>query len=264
MNRWPEWVLDNRHVVISAIILVLVLGVQARFDLPVRLFPDTDPPTVTVITQYPGMAAADVDNDLTRLLEEEFASLDGLTRLSSNSQVGLSVVKVEFDFETRSALAAVDVQNAIGRIRQELPAGIEEPQVLEFSTADKPIVTLAAVSEALPIEQVRELADNAVRERLERVPGVAVVDIFGGHKLELHVAIDRDRLDIAGLSTDRVMAVLDDWNLSAPGGRIDDGDSEAVIRFDAPLASADDAERIVLKASGSRFVRLGDVAEVEL
>jgi len=264
MSRWPQWVLDHRHMVIALIIAALVLGLQARYELPVRLFPDTDPPTVTVITQFPGMAASDVDNDLTRLLEEEFASLDGITSISSSSQIGLSVVRAEFDFETTSALAAVDVQNAIGRIRQELPEGIEEPQVLEFSTADKPIVTLALVSNALPIEQVRELADNAVRDRLERVAGVAVIDIFGGHKLELHVAIDRDRLDAAGLDTDRVMAALDDWNLSAPGGRIDEGRREAVVRFDAPLASAEDAENIVLKAAGSRFVRLGDVAEVEL
>lgn len=264
MNRWPQWVLDHRHVVISLIVAVLVLGLQARYDLPVRLFPDTDPPTVTVITAYPGMAASDVDNDLTRLLEEEFASLDGMTRLSSTSQAGRSVVRAEFNFETTSALAAVDVQNAIGRIRHDLPAAINEPQVLEFSTADKPIVTLAASSDSLPVEQVRELADNAVRERLERVTGVAVVDIFGGHKLELHVAVDRDRLDAAGLSTDQVMAALDDWNLSAPGGRIDRGQSEAVVRFDAPLVSAEGAERIVLKAEGSRFVRLRDVADVDL
>lgn len=264
MSRWPQWVLDHRYAVISLIIAVLVLGVQARFELPVRLFPDTDPPTVTVITAFPGMAASDVDNDLTRLLEEEFASLNGVTRISSTSQIGLSVVSVEFDFSMTSTLAAVDVQNAIGRIRQELPAGIEEPQVLEFSTADKPIVTLAVVSDVLPIEQVRELADNAVRDRLERLRGVAVIDIFGGHKLELNVAVDRDRLEAAGLDTDRVMTALDDWNLSAPGGRIDDGRREAVVRFDRPLASARDAERIVLKAAGSRFVRLGDVAEVQL
>lgn len=264
MSRWPQWVLDHRHAVIALIIATLVLGLQARYELPVRLFPDTDPPTVTVITSFPGMAAGDVDNDLTRLLEEEFASLDGITRISSSSQIGLSVVRAEFDFETTSALAAVDVQNAIGRIRQELPTGIDEPQVLEFSTADKPIVTLALASETLPIQQVRELADNAVRNRLERVPGVAIVDIFGGHKLELHVAIDRDRLDAAGIDTTRVMTALDDWNLSAPGGRIDDGGSEAVVRFDAPLASAEDAERIVLKASDSRFVRLGDVSDVAL
>jgi len=264
MSRWPQWVLAHRHTMIALIIAALVLGIQARYELPVRLFPDTDPPTVTVITQFPGMAAADVDNDLTRLLEEEFASLDGIARISSSSQVGLSVVRTEFDFETRSALAAVDVQNAIGRMRSELPAGIGEPQVLEFSTADKPIVTLALVSSVLPIEQVRELADNAVRDRLERVAGVAAIDIFGGHKLELQVAINRDRLDAAGLDTERIMAALDDWNLSAPGGRINEGRREAVVRFDAPLASAEDAERIVLKAAGSRFVRLGDVAEVEL
>ena len=264
MNGWPEWVLGHRHAVIAAIVAVLVLGFMARSDLPVRLFPDTEAPTVTVITPLPGMAAADIDNDLTRLLEEEFASLDGVTRISSNSQVGLSVVRVEFDYQTNSALAAVDVQNAIGRVRHELPAEIGEPQVLEFSTADKPIVTLALHSAVLPIEQVRELADNVVREKLERVPGVAVVDVFGGHKLELHVAIDRDRLAAASLDTGRVMAALDDWNLSAPGGRIADGEREAVVRFDQRIRTVQEAERIVLVARGESFVRLGEVAEVSL
>jgi multidrug efflux pump subunit AcrB len=72
--QWAEWVLRYRHAVIALLLGILVLGVQARFQLPVQLFPDTDPPTVTVITEYPGMASADVDADLTRLLEEEFAS----------------------------------------------------------------------------------------------------------------------------------------------------------------------------------------------
>ncbi len=147
--NWPEWVLHQRHTVIALLVGALVLGVQARFQLPVQLFPDTDPPTVTVITEYPGMAATDVDADLTRLLEEEFASLDGVTRISGTSQAGLSVVRVEFDYGMLATLAAVDVQNAVGRVRRDLPGTIGEPRVLEFSTADKPIVTVALRSDTL-------------------------------------------------------------------------------------------------------------------
>jgi hydrophobe/amphiphile efflux-1 (HAE1) family protein len=262
--NWPEWVLRHRHTVIALLVGVLVLGVQARFQLPVQLFPDTDPPTVTVITEYPGMAAVDVDADLTRLLEEEFASLDGITRISGTSQAGLSVVRVEFDYGRLATLAAVDVQNAVGRVRRDLPDTIGEPRVLEFSTADKPIVTVALRSERLDLTDVRELADNAVRERLERVPGVAAVDVIGAHKRELHVALDPDRAESLGVDLEQVVAALDAWNLVAPGGRVRHGALESVIRFDTPIDSAQAAERIVLRSDAAGQVRLGDVATVSL
>jgi multidrug efflux pump subunit AcrB len=262
--RWPELILRYRHATLALLLGVLALGVQARFLLPVQLFPDTDPPTVTVITEYSGMATLDVDADLTRLLEEEFASIDGVRRISSTSQAGLSVVRVEFRYGLPAALAAVEVQNAIGRIRRALPGGIGEPQVLEFSTADKPILTAAVRSARLPLPEVREYADNEVRERLERVPGVAAIDVFGGQKLELHVALDRHRLEAVGLDMGQVVTALDEWNLLAPGGRIRHGELENVVRFDAPIGSAEDAERIVLHADGARMVRVGDVATVTL
>lgn len=262
--RWPELILRYRHTTLALLLGVLALGVQARFVLPVQLFPDTDPPTVTVITEYPGMATADVDADLTRLLEEEFAGIDGVRRISSTSQAGLSVVRVEFRYGLLSALAAVDVQNALGRIRRDLPGGIGEPQILEFSTADKPIITAALHSDRMPLPEVREYADNEVRERLERVPGVAAIDVFGGRKLELHVALDRDRLDAVGLDMAQVVRTLDEWNLLAPGGRIRHGELENVIRFEAPITSVQDAERIVLRADGEHMIRVADVAVVRL
>ena len=262
---WPEYLLRYRHTVIAVLIAVVVLGIQARFQLPVQLFPDTDPPTVTVITEYPGMAAADVDSDLTRLLEEEITGIDGVVRISSSSQMGLSVLRAEFDYDRLAALAAVDVQNAISRIRRDLPAGIGEPQVLEFSTSEKPIITVALyAARQQGLSEVRSLADNEVRERLERVPGVAAVDVFGAHKQELHVAIDRDRLASVGLDMTQVVRALDEWNLSAPGGRIRHGDLEAAVRFDTPLLNAGQAGRITLLADGSRHIRLEDVASVEL
>ena len=261
---WAQWVLRYRHTVLALLLAVVVLGVQARFMLPVQLFPDTDPPTITVVTEYPGMAAIDVDADLTRLLEDELAGIDGVINLSSSSQAGLSVVRVEFAYGILAALASVDVQNAIGRIRRTLPATINEPQVLEFSTAQKPIITIALQSDTLAMDAIRELADNPVRERLERVPGVAVIDIIGGHKRELHVALDPGRMDHYGLQLEQVARALEAWNLRAPGGRIPYGELESVIRFEAPLLSVEDAERIIIKSDGERQIRVGDVATVSL
>ncbi|WP_019593502.1 efflux RND transporter permease subunit [Thioalkalivibrio sp. ALM2T] len=261
---WVEHLLRYRHTVLALLAAALILGLQARFELPVQLFPDTDPPTVTVITEYPGMAALDVDRELTRLLEEEFASLDGVTRISSSSQTGLSVARVEFDYGITSALAAVDVQNAVGRLRPDLPASIEEPQILEFSTADKPIITIALTSETLALDGIREQADNAIRERLEWIPGVAAVDVIGGHKRELHIALDPERTEALGIDMPRVLDALDAWNLMAPGGRVRIGELESVVRFDAPLSSEAGARDIILEAEGDARVRLGDVARVSL
>jgi multidrug efflux pump subunit AcrB len=105
-----------------------------------------------------------------------------------------------------------------GRVRRELPDGIGEPRVLEFSTADKPIITVALRSEQLDLAEVRELADNAVRERLERVPGVAAVDVIGAHKRELHVALHPDRAEALGVDMEQVLAPWTPGTWSRPAG----------------------------------------------
>jgi HAE1 family hydrophobic/amphiphilic exporter-1 len=259
---WPRFSIQYRYTLFAALIAVVVLGMAARFALPVRLFPDTDPPVVTVIIAYPGVAALDVAKNLSKPLEEEFVGIDGVARVSSTSQTGLSVVKVEFQYNRRVEEAAVDVQNAISRIRDRLPATIREPQVMQFSSSDKPILTIAISSKSLALDQVRELADNTVRDRLQLVPGVATVDVFGAWRHQLEVAVHRDRLRAYGITMNQVAAVLDGWNLTESGGRIDMGERETVVRFDSPIRGAVDAAQLVVLRRGDRVVRLGDVADV--
>ncbi len=259
---WPRFSIRYRYTVFAILIAVIVIGLVARFSLPVRLFPDTDPPVVTVLTAYPGVAAQDVSRQLSKPMEEEFIAIDGVVRVSSTSQAGLSVVKVEFDYRRRVEEAAVEVQNAITRIRARLPAAMGEPQVMQFSSSDKPIVTLALTSDSLPLARVRELADNAIRDRLQLIDGVATVDVFGAHRLQLEVAVHRDKLKAFGLTMAQVAQALDGWNLTEAGGRIDWGGRETVVRFDTPLAGAEQAARLVIRRQGDDLVRLGDVATV--
>jgi hydrophobe/amphiphile efflux-1 (HAE1) family protein len=259
---WPRLALRHRYTVFAVVIAVVVLGGAARFGLPIQLFPDTDPPVVTVITPYPGVAAADVAKNLSKALEEELSGIDGVRRVSSTSQTGLSVVRAEFHYTRRVEDAAVDTQNAISRIRGALPATIGEPQVLQFSSADKPILTAAL--DGMSLAEVRELADNAVRDRLQLVPGVAAVDVVGGHKRQLEVTVHRDRLQAYGLDIEAVQAALRAWNLTEPGGRIEQGAREAVVRFDMPIADAADAAALVIAQHGERRVLLRDVADVRV
>ncbi len=261
---WPRFSLNHRHTIFAVLIAVVILGVQARFDLPVRLFPDTDPPVVTVITAYPGVAASDVAKDLSKTLEEEFSGINGAARISSNSQTGLSVVKVELHHGFPVAQGALDVQNAISRIRQKLPVGVSEPRVLQFSSSDKPILTIALSSSRLELDAIRELADNTIRDRLQLVEGVAAVDVFGGHKRQLEVQVHRDRLSGYGLTLDDLSSSLTGWNLTESGGRIRLGNREAVTRFDMPLANPADVRALIVAHRDGRNVRLGDVADVTL
>ena len=261
---WPRFSLNHRHTIFAALIALVILGLQARFELPVRLFPNTDPPVVTVITAYPGVAAEDVAKDLSKTLEEEFAGIDGVTKVSSSSQTGTSVVKVELNYGRSVPMAALDVQNAISRVRQKLPTGIGEPRVLQFSSSDKPILTIAVRSDRLPLEAVRELADNDIRDRLQLVDGVAAVDVFGGHKRQLEVRVRRDRLRSYELTLDDLSRSLAGWNLTESGGRVQLGSREAVARFNMPLADPADVQALIVAHRNGRDVRLGEIAEVIL
>lgn len=261
---WPAFSLQHRYTVFAALIAVVVFGIAARLGLPVQLFPDTDPPVVTVITPYPGVAAEDVAKNLSKRLEEEFASIDGVRKVSSTSQTGLSVVKAEFHYTRRVGEAAMDVQNAISRVSGALPDTIGEPQVLQFSSSDRPILTLAVSSPLLPLEQVRELADNDLRDRLQLVEGVAAVDVIGGHKRQLDIAVHRDRLRAYGLNMSAISAALQSWNLVESGGRVDRGAQEVVVRFDSPLGDVADVESLIVSRQGDRTVYLRDLAEVRM
>lgn len=264
MNALPRWVLAHPHAVLAALVAVLLLGLDARLQLPVQLFPDTDPPMVTVMTPYRGMAAERVEENLSKRLEEEFAGIDGVRGIRSTSQEGLSVVEVEFQYGHSSATGAVDVQNAINRIRGQLPASIGEPEVQEFSSADRPIVTLALHGDTASLPALRDLAENRVRDRLNLVPGVAAVDVIGGQRNQLEVQLHRDRLQAHAVDEQRIVELLQAWNLTEAGGRVQRGARESVVLFDSPLADPDDAGALVLARSGDRLLRLDDVADIRL
>lgn len=261
---WPRFSLQNRYTVFAALIAVIIFGISARLNFPVQLFPDTDPPVITIVTPYPGAAAEDVAKNLSKPLEEAFAGIDGVARITSTSQSGLSVVKVEFHYNRKTGEAAVDVQNEISGARYLLPPAIGEPRVMQFSSSDKPIITIAMDSEILPLDEVRDLADNAFRDRLQLVEGVAAVDVFGGHRKELEVSVHRSRLEQLGITLEQIERALSGWNVSESGGRISPDRREAVIRFDMPLGQTGTIENLPVSRNGDRVVRIGDLAAVKI
>ena len=255
-----RWILNNRHIIWALTIAVAIFGVIAYKQLPVQLFPDTAPPLVNVMTAYPGAAAEDIAERLTRRLEEEFAALEGVVKVKSSSQDNLSMVSVEFVYDRDPDLAAIDTQNAIARIRGDLPAGIREPQVLKFSTADRPIITFGVAAPELT--GARKLAEDTIAPRLQRIPGVAAVDVFGGSKPSIEVELDRRKLEAARIPMSRVVESLRAHNASSPAAMIRSESTQTIFRVDTRADSIGDLARIPIATYGGSHLLLGDLASI--
>jgi len=255
-----DFALRNRYTIWALSIGVVVFGTLAYVNLPIQLFPDTAPPLVNVLTPYTGAPAQDVADLVSDPIEEECASLEGVHRVTSTSQDGLSLVSVEFKYDISVDLAAVDVQNAITRIRSRLPVGVQEPQILKFSTSDRPVLTIGVLGGDLVA--ARQLAEDVLAAELQRLPGVAMVDVFGGHVPEISVDVDRDRLEAHKLKLDAVIGAIRNHNISLPAGQIRSRGRQHTFRVDEQSDSVDGLAGIPIATPAGGRVLLRDVADV--
>ncbi|MDK2815837.1 MAG: hypothetical protein PWR22_466 [Moorella sp. (in: firmicutes)] len=261
--NWAAYILKHRYTIFALVIAVIIFGIFARNSLKIELFPETAPPLVNVVTAYPGVAAEDVARNVSKPLEEEMATLEGVKKISSTSQDGLSIVQVEFQYGKDVDVAAVDVQNAINRIKRSLPGEIQEPQVMKFSSSDKPVVTYSVSSTRVPMTAVRTLLENDIKNEIQMVDGVAAVDIFGGYKRQINVFLDRSRLEALQIPLEKVITALGTQNIAAPGGHIIQKEKEYLIRIVNEFEGAADIGRTVIENRNGNLIYLKDIARVE-
>ena len=262
---WASVSLDHRHAVWAVAIAVVVFGILAWDRLPIALFPETAPPLVNVVTAYPGASAADVAEGVSEPIEEAVAALDGISKVSSVSQDGLSIVTAEFEYGRNVDLVAVDVQNSVTRLRSALPATVAEPRVLKFSTSDRPVVTLAVSGRSgdVDLARIRRAAEDEIQPILQRTPGVASVDVFGGARSQVNVLVERDRLEASGLSLSAVTDAVRRGNVASPAGRVERDRREVLLRFDEQATTVAGLARLPVAAGDGQRVLLGDIAQVQ-
>ncbi len=256
----PRFSLQNKYTIYALSIAAIIFGVLAYISLPIQLFPDTAPPLVNVLTPYPGAAAKDVADLVSDPIETECAALEGVHKVTSTSQDGLSLVSIEFNYDRDVDIAAVDVQNAISRIRSKLPRQIGEPQVLKFSTSDRPVLTMGLTGENLV--EIRRLAEDILAPELQRVAGVALVDVFGGHQPEISVLVDRNKLEAYHLRLPMIVNAITTHNVSLPAGQIRSEGRQYSFRVDERSRTPEDIRNIVLTTPMGKRIRVGDIATV--
>ncbi len=252
--------------VVVFFVALVIFGLISFRELPVDLLPDLSFPTLTIRTEYPGVAPADVETFVTTPIEDAVGIVSGLVDISSISRAGLSDVIMEFAWGTDMDFAAIDVREQLAQLA--LPAGAEDPILLRFDPALDPIMRIS-VGSAVPgtvgiADQagLRLLADQSIKQRLESIDGVAAAIVAGGVEEEIQINVDQSRAALLAISLSQIASRLQRENVDVTGGSIADGAAEYVVRVLARFADLDEIGRIVVGEVGDVQVRLQDLAEV--
>ncbi len=250
----------RRRVTVTMCALALAaFGVVGYKRLPLDLLPDISYPSLTVQTDFPDTAPAEVENLVTRPVEEAVGVLRGLRTVHSVSRPGISEVTLEFDWGADMDLLLLDVREKLDRLI--LPEEAEDPVVLRFDPSLDPIVRIALGGTG-DLTESRRLADRRLKQAFETIPGVASARIKGGLEEEIHVEVDQESLAALGIPLERIRQVVGVSNINLPGGSLRGTDTQFLIRTVNEYDSVEEIGELVITASGASQVRVRDVAEV--
>ncbi len=243
-------------------VAVIGVGLVSIFNLNIDMYPDMDFPTVTVVTTYEGVSPEDVETLITRPLEEAVASVEDVDEVTSSSREGMSVVMVQFKWGKDMDIASLDVREAVDFIKPFLPEDADDPFIFKFSTESMPILFLG-VGGDYTLSELRKIAQDQIEPRVERIQGVASVYTQGGREREIHVYADDEKLKAYGLSLERLVGALAMENVRVPGGRIEQGRSDFLVRTTGEFQSVGEINDVVVSRMEGSPVYLKDVALVE-
>ena len=263
LNAIIKNALRYRLLTIVLAMVMLVYGSVTLSRLPIDVFPDLNRPRVTILTEAPGLAPEEVETLITFPLESVLNGATGVEAVRSSSGVGLSVIQVEFGWETDIYVDRQIVAEKIALALDRMPQGVR-PQLAPISSIMGQIMQVGMTSEsgATPPIEVRTLADWVVRQRLLTIPGVAQVVTMGGGRKQFQVLVDPSLLLRYDLSLAEVEAAVQASNSNATGGYLNQGGNELLVRSLGRIQSLDDLASVVIKATGGRPVVLGQVARV--
>jgi HAE1 family hydrophobic/amphiphilic exporter-1 len=241
--------------------VIIVLGAISLTRLPVDLLPDTEYPSLTVRVSYPGVGPLEMEELVTRPIEQAVSAVAGLERVESTSSEGNANVRLNFVWGTDLSEAADDVRTRIDRVRGRLPEDAEAPTIFKFDSSAMPIMGIGVEGDYDAVT-LRELAQNDLSPRLERVNGVAAVTIDGGLRRQIHVDLSREKITALNLTPERIVQVLRTENQNIPLGEIDDSNRTLLLRSPGQFTSVEDIRNLIVLTRGGVPVYLKDIADV--
>lgn len=243
-------------------VAVVILGLFSLQKLPIDLYPDIDTNTIMVMTTYQGASAQDIEQNLTRPLENTLNSVEHLKHVTSNSRENISIITLEFEYGYDIDALTNDVRDKLDMISSYLPDDANTPVIFKFSTDMIPIVLLSAqAGESMP--GLYKILDENVANPLARVDGVGSVSIAGAPKREIHVYVDPIKLDAYNISVETISALIGAENRNIPGGTFDIGSETYSLRVQGEFSDPKQMANIVVGAHNGAVVHLSDVARID-
>lgn len=243
-------------------VAVLVMGVFSLRNMPIDLYPEIDPPFISVFTIYPGASAADIETNVTRPLEDNLSIVTNLKNMTSQSRDDISSITLEFEYETNLDEATNEIRDVIGRIQRFLPEGIEQPTVFKFSSSMIPVMMLSATAEE-SYPALAKILDQRLINPLNRIEGVGAVGIFGGPEREIQINVDPRKLEAYNMSVEQLGGILAAENINLPSGNVKFGSVDYPLRFTGEFAESSRINDIVITTFNGNPVYVRDVAEVK-
>jgi multidrug efflux pump len=260
------WSLSIRRPILSIVmsLVILIFGIISYFYLGVREYPAVDPPVVTVTTTYPGANPDIIESQITEPLEESISGIAGIRTITSVSSYGRSTIRVEFTVDQDLEAAANDVRDRVSRAIRLLPPDVDPPVVQKVDADAFPIIVLTVQSDKRSLLELTDIAINVFKERLQTIPGVSEVRIWGEKKYSMRIWMDPVKLAAYHLTPLDIRNALARENIELPSGRIEGRTTELTIRTIGRLQTPEDFNNLIIKESEGKIIRLRDVGYAEL
>ncbi|HPP91498.1 MAG TPA: efflux RND transporter permease subunit [Bacteroidales bacterium] len=246
---------------ILVFVAMIVIGLYSLVQLPVDLYPEIELRYITVLTTYPGTSASDVETNVTRPIENALNSVGNLKELTSTSSDGLSVVFLQFEYGSNLDEAMNDIRSNLNFVRRTLPDGCEEPTIIKFNSSMMPIIFYAITAKE-SYEGLEKILDERVVNPLNRIDGVAAVNLSGVPGRRIYIDIDPQKLEAYHLTLEQVGNVLRSENINMPAGSLEMGQSDYALRVQGEIPESDLLRDLVISNYNGVTVYLKDIAEV--
>lgn len=260
-NSFIGFFIENYRITYILMLALVVFGFLAIIQMPKESAPEVDIPVVVITTPLPGAGAGNVEDLITRPIENQISGMTEVDRMESSSQQGLSTVVVQFDVRANSSEMVTEVRNRVNRARSGFPVDAGESNVQKISFSDIPIMRLALAGPFEP-EELKVYADQ-LKDELESIRDVSQVSVLGAPEREVRVIIDEDRARELSVSPDMVSGALARANVDLPIGSIETGGSIYTLRLDSNVSSAEEIRRVPVISRGEALITVSDIAEVE-
>jgi len=257
----PRIAIERPVTMFMISMVIILLGAISLTRLPVDLMPDTQMPTITVRVNYAGVGPLEMEELVTRPIEQAVSAVAGLDRVDSTSSEGSANIRLNFLWGTDLSEAADEVRTRLDRVRGRMPEDADPPTVFKFDSTAMPIMGIGVEGDFDPVT-LREIAQNDLSPRLERVAGVAAVTINGGLRRQIHVDLSREKITALNLTPERVIQILRTENQNIPLGEINDADRTLLLRSPGQFVNIDEIKNIVVMTREGVPVYMRDIADV--